>query len=445
METGAWPMPLRDLISGNLPQSPRSPAERRGNLFLMAIIAVPLVFISASRLGWLVSTGRPAGNLVVITILLTLAALAATERSTQQRRAGIAEQRATRLEQTVFAGIVWIENGRLITANPQAASMFGFAPGDLRGRTLASLLSPHERGRLRSLVSRARRTPVEVEALRVDGSTFRAEIRAGSSGDAPYPEPIAILDISARWSLQIHLQQAKKTEVVARLAGGLAHDFGDQLTAILGRSELLLRSDHPQRREDLEQIHQAAQRATALTRQLRTFSSRRRPAARWDDLDEIVRATVRELLPRLLPETIRVSLLLAVGRKPVFADRGQLEQLILHLALSELEAASESGRLVLATRLLPARAEAAPPGLSTADPGPGRWACLEISTQANSAQRDDRAPSWQPAPPEGDDCDHVLGIARSIVEQNGGDLAIDADAMTRRWRIRFCCAVASAA
>jgi two-component system, cell cycle sensor histidine kinase and response regulator CckA len=153
-----------------------------------------------------------------------------------------------------------------------------------------------------------------------------------------------------RERLESELRQAQKMEAIGRLAGGVAHDFNNLLTAIGGYVELLLAElpeDDP-RRADAEEIEKAARRASSLTRQLLAFS-RRHPLERESiDLNEVVHDMER-LLRRLIGADVELVTVLAARLGLVEADRGQLEQVIVNLAVNARDAMPNGGRLIIET------------------------------------------------------------------------------------------------
>lgn len=153
-----------------------------------------------------------------------------------------------------------------------------------------------------------------------------------------------------RQRLEEQLRQAQKMEAVGQLAGGVAHDFNNMLTAILGYSELLLEQIGPDKPigKDLREIRNAAQRAATLTRQLLAFSRKQVLAVTPVDLNEIV-SRVEPMLRRLLSERIVIELELANGLNLVMADGAQLEHLIINLAVNARDAMPQGGRLRIAT------------------------------------------------------------------------------------------------
>jgi len=168
-------------------------------------------------------------------------------------------------------------------------------------------------------------------------------------GDAPY-ELLILQDITARTRLENELRQAQKMEAVGRLAAGVAHDFNNILTVIMGNTSLQLRNPHLDEKlnTSLQQVERAAERATTLTRQLLAYSRKqiihRRPLA----LNEVVEQTVA-MLRRIIGEHIALDMRLTPDLPPIFADPGSVDQVIMNLALNARDAMPEGGQLSLTT------------------------------------------------------------------------------------------------
>ena len=168
-------------------------------------------------------------------------------------------------------------------------------------------------------------------------------------GSAPY-HLLILQDITDRVRLENELRQAQKMEAVGRLAAGVAHDFNNILTVILGNTSMQLRNPAFGRNSALlcNQVARAAERATALTRQLLAYSRKqmiqRRPVA----LNEVVEQTVT-MLRRIIGEHIAIDLQLAPELPPIFADPSNVDQVIMNLALNARDAMSDGGKLTLMT------------------------------------------------------------------------------------------------
>jgi two-component system, cell cycle sensor histidine kinase and response regulator CckA len=159
-----------------------------------------------------------------------------------------------------------------------------------------------------------------------------------------------VSDISARKQLEVQLLHSQKLEGVGRLAGGIAHDFNNLLTAILGYSELALgtlEQGNPVR-ESISEIMRAGEQASGLTRQLLAFSRKQILDPQILDLNSVV-ANAKNLLQRLIGEDIQLTTLLPSGLRSVRADPGQIEQVIVNLAVNARDAMPEGGSLTIET------------------------------------------------------------------------------------------------
>jgi PAS domain S-box-containing protein len=159
-----------------------------------------------------------------------------------------------------------------------------------------------------------------------------------------------VSDISDRAAQTAQLHQSQKIEAVGQLAGGIAHDFNNLLTAISCNVELLLDGTDPSdpRRDDIIQIREAATRAATLTRQLLTFSRRQVLQPRPLDLNATV-TNMERMLRRQLPPDVVLQTMLDPALGPVYADAGQIEQVLMNLVLNARDAMPNGGRIELRT------------------------------------------------------------------------------------------------
>jgi len=161
----------------------------------------------------------------------------------------------------------------------------------------------------------------------------------------------AILDITERKQLEDQLRQSQKMEVVGRLAGGIAHDFNNLLTVITGYSKLLLQrdlDDHDPRRKYVVEIDKAGERAAALTHQLLAFSRKQVLQPEVLDLNVVI-AEMDKMLQRLIGEDINLVTVPGKGLGWVKADPGQMEQVIVNLAVNARDAMPLGGKLTIET------------------------------------------------------------------------------------------------
>ncbi len=168
-------------------------------------------------------------------------------------------------------------------------------------------------------------------------------------GNSPY-HLLILQDITERVRLENELRQAQKMEAVGRLAAGVAHDFNNILTVILGNTSMTLHNPLLDEKlaASLTQVERAAQRATALTRQLLAYSRKQIIQRRPVSLNEIVEQTVG-MLRRLIGEHIAIDMQLAPDLPPIFADTSNVDQVIMNLALNARDAMPDGGKLTLCT------------------------------------------------------------------------------------------------
>jgi PAS domain S-box-containing protein len=186
---------------------------------------------------------------------------------------------------------------------------------------------------------------------RKDGSVMEVEIARSRITFRGRPAWLAMVsDVTEKKSLEAQLVRAQKMEAVGQLAGGVAHDFNNLLGVITGYAELLSRELAPGSRalKRSEEITHAARRAAALTRQLLAFSRRQVLQPRVLDLNTVV-ADVEKMMRRLISENIQIVTAPAPGLGNVRADAGQLEQVLMNLAINARDAMPSGGRLVIET------------------------------------------------------------------------------------------------
>ena len=160
-----------------------------------------------------------------------------------------------------------------------------------------------------------------------------------------------VRDITVRKRLEEHLRQSQKMEAVGRLAGGIAHDFNNLLTAILGYSEMIMMAaGHDEElEENILEIKKSAERAASLTQQLLAISRKQVLQTKVFNLNELL-ISLEKMLRRLIRENIELSTKLDPELAQIEADPGQLEQVILNLAVNAHDAMPKGGRLAIETR-----------------------------------------------------------------------------------------------
>ena len=229
-------------------------------------------------------------------------------------------------------------------------------------------------------------------------------------------------------ALEDQLRQSQKMETIGRLAGGIAHDLNNALTAIAGYSELAigqLEPSHPAR-ADVEEVRRGAERAGSVTRQLLAFSRKEVLEPKLFDLNQTI-STLGRLLARLLGEDVEVRTELAPALPPILGDPGQVEQAIINLAVNARDAMPNGGRLVLSTKIEDfdeAAARANPPMTA------GRYIVLRVADTGEGMSRDTLSHMFEPffttkAPGKGTGLG--LSMVYGTLKQIGGYIFADSE------------------
>ena len=234
-------------------------------------------------------------------------------------------------------------------------------------------------------------------------------------------EQVVINDVTERKRLEEQFRQAQKMEAVGRLAAGVAHDFNNLLTAILGTTDLMLEDlspDDPDR-EGLHDIRSASERAAVLTRQLLTFSRQQVVSPQVLRLNDLV-LELEKLLRRLLGEDVTIRVAVAPDCGGVKADPGQLEQVIVNLAVNARDAMPNGGRLTLETKNVDLDADY--PTDRVTIPA-GRYVMLAVTDTGTGMDAPTKARIFEPfftTKPVGKGTGLGLATVYGAVEQSGG-------------------------
>ena len=362
-------------------------------------------------------------------------ALDLTERQRAEQRLAESERYLDRAQKLAHVG-TWDADlaTEVSTWSEEMARIFGLPPSQhtMSFEDLIPRVHPEDRELVLAQIRRATEQRVtcryEHRVLRPDGGVRVVEVTCEPVLDAT-GKPVRLIgslqDVTERRFLEQQLREAQKLEAIGRLAGGVAHDFNNLLTVILGYAETLLAglpADDP-RHASADQIRQAARRAAALTRQLLAFGRRQVFELRVFDLNGAI-AEMREILERLLGEQIEIAFSPGAGHGLVKADRGQIEQVILNLALNARDAMPRGGRLSIETRHVdPPAAEPGRP----ADVQRGSWLQLTVSDTGVGMDPEVQAHIFEPfytTKEVGQGSGLGLATVYGIVSQSGGRIEV---------------------
>ena len=261
-------------------------------------------------------------------------------------------------EHTPLAVVEWDLEFRVTAWNPAAERIFGYSREEAIGQHASFTVPPNFRQHVDQRLARSARSD---EAER-EAPTTTSPRTASTISCEWYNTPLVdesgrvlgvaslVQDVTERVALEERLRQSQKMEAVGRLAGGVAHDFNNLLTVILGYSQIVAEGVPAGSRmaDGTAQIKSAADRAAGITRQLLAFSRKQVLSPRVINLNDIM-LNLDSLLRRLIGEDIEVLTVPAADLGSVKADPGQIEQVIMNLALNARDAMPSGGKLTLET------------------------------------------------------------------------------------------------
>ncbi|HOL93667.1 MAG TPA: PAS domain S-box protein, partial [bacterium] len=288
-----------------------------------------------------------------------------TERKQAEEKIRQSEESYRNIFQNAQVGLfrTRISDGKILESNDQLARMFGYNNREefiAEYATWKNYVDPGTRERmLEQIHQNGFIENFEARFYRKDRSIFWARYSARLYPEQGWIEGVA-QDITEhkrveeeRAKLQEQLQQAQKLESIGRLAGGVAHDFNNMLSVVLGYGEIILGDLHQEDplRDKVQEMVNAGQRAKALTSQLLAFSRKQTLQPQVLDLNNQIRNT-EKMLRRLLAEDIELSLIMAKDLPRVLFDPGQLDQVIINLAANARDAMPKGGRLLIETSVV---------------------------------------------------------------------------------------------
>jgi PAS domain S-box-containing protein len=337
-----------------------------------------------------------------------------------------------------YDGAYWVNaKNELIYINESGCRSVGYAPDELIGKPV-SFINPRATAEMmKTLWGRLRKDgffSTESVHRRKDGSEFPVEVIgtyvqfAGKEYHCGFAH-----DISERKQQELdraelveQLIQAQKMEAIGRLAGGVAHNFNNILTALVGYCELLLTKlpEDSVGRFEAEQIKHATDHATAVTRDLLLFSRREASKPVNLDLNTVVVQT-RLLLHQILRSDVEIATALAPTVAPVKADRSQIEQVLINLVLNASDAMPNGGVVALETGDVEIEQESVEHGVTLA---PGRYVTLTVKDNGVGMDEETKTRIFEPFfSAKGPEKGTGLGLATvyGVVEESGGYIVVE--------------------
>ncbi|HJW99418.1 MAG TPA: PAS domain S-box protein [Terriglobales bacterium] len=328
--------------------------------------------------------------------------------------------------------VVWKadECGKVFFISEEIEKVFGYSVTDIyqQGERLwFGRMHPEDRDRVQEAYSKLfhenRPFDVEYRIQHKEGRWMWWHDRAGLvTGNLEQRVAEGLLsDVTQRKEIEQQVRQRLKMEAIGRLAGGVAHDFNNLLMVIQGNAELLTKVVAPNepRRRNLDQIEKAADRAASLTRQLLAFSRMQVLEPTVLDLNAIM-AEMAKMLPRLISENVELVFAADSRLGHVKADAGQMEQVILNLAVNARDAMPQGGKLVIETRNF-IMDEVAAGGHEPAKAG--QYVLLSVSDTGHGMDAETRSHIFEPfftTKSQGKGTGLGLATVYGIVKQSGG-------------------------
>lgn len=328
-------------------------------------------------------------------------------------------------------------NGKIATWTPAATRIKGYTEDEVIGSYFGRFYTPEDIsvGRPQEILKKAAETghsTFEGWQLKKDGTPFWSSVlitALKNEGGQLQGFSKIIRDGTdqkkAEEALKIkehELHQSRKMEAVGRLAGGVAHDFNNLMTGIIGITEDILRDGHaPHRQEDLQEVIRAAQRASHLTKQLLAFSRRQVVAPVVLNLNTVL-TEMQKMLGRLIGEDIELKTLLDSNLGNVRADPGQIEQVLINLVVNSRDAMPNGGRITIETSNVELGEEYTKRHFEVQ---PGLYVLLAVSDTGGGIPPEIQNNIFEPFfTTKTKDKGTGLGLATvyGIVKQNGGDI-----------------------
>jgi PAS domain S-box-containing protein len=396
--------------------------ERAARAGLRSCLAIPLAASGRSE-GVLAAYSSRAGAfdpalVEQLTLLAGRAAVAVHAARTFERLRRVTEA----IEQADEAVVICDRDGTIRYVNPAFTRTSGYPAAEAIGKTPRILKSGrHEEGFYRDLwvtLTGGRTWKGKFVNRRKDGSLYTAaQTIAPVRDEAGRIAGFVSLsrDVSREIEVEARLAESEKIEAVGRLAGGIAHDFSNALSGVLGFADLAIEKLRPEdpTYESLVEIRRAAKRAAGIARQLLIFSRKQLMEFHPTDLDAVVEG-IASMLRRVIGEDVRLLTDLGASPAVIEADAGQIEQLIVNLAINARDAMPRGGRLAIRTE-------------RAVDADGGRVIRLTVADTGCGMTPEVKAHLFEPfftTKPKGKGTGLGLAVVHGIVGQHRGRIAV---------------------
>ncbi len=338
------------------------------------------------------------------------------------------EDRFERFFEEAPLGIALVnEEGIVQDCNVELASMLGLAVQDVEGKNFKVFLSEHEDqalgelARIRQGEQSSRALEIVLKGSKEVSAQMHARKIKGSEGIV-----LHFLNLTEQKRLEAQFVQSQKMQAIGQLAGGIAHDFNNLLTAIIGFCDLLMLRHKPGDPSfaDIQQIKQNSNRAANLVRQLLAFSRQQTLRPQVQDVTDIL-TEVSHLLRRLIGANIELDLHHGVDLGLVKVDVGQMDQVLMNLAVNARDAMEGGGKLSIATQNY---SNTAPVKCCDDMMPPGQWVRIDVTDTGTGISPENLSRILEPFFTT-KDVGHGTGLGLAtvygIIRQTGGYLAID--------------------
>ncbi len=340
------------------------------------------------------------------------------------------EDRFQRFFEEAPLGIVLVNReGVVKDCNNEFAGMLDLNVDEVEGKGLKSLVTEEDEGNLLSAIDKIEQgqqmeVPVEVSLQGKDNAVVAQMHGRRFKGGGH--TVLHFIDLTEQKTLEAQFAQSQKMQGIGQLAGGIAHDFNNLLTAIIGFSDLLLLRHKPgdPSFSDIMQIKQNSNRAANLVRQLLAFSRQQTLRPKVQDITDIL-TELSHLLRRLIGANIELNLIHGEDLGLVKVDEGQMEQVLINLAVNARDAMEGGGDLTIATENFTNRK---PKELGTEEMPPGHWILIKVTDAGCGMSRDILDRVFEPfftTKEVGDGTGLGLATVYGIVRQTGGYLHVE--------------------